>query len=226
MRDRAYLGIHPLLPKAVLPTIGMWFEEDWKDLADMHVPFLLERVVVADRGAAERGRANWRPAAPSGSASGAPDMNKRAVGQEGEPVWAAPFVGLNAPDGWWAPMRSALLRYLHIPDMLLHKPGSHGGGFWGKNKQGRKPVVSYVSMQDMPPAAGPRLSPEDHQKLVSGLRRLEQEGVLGEVHVLSGNGTVPAIEWTERMGAIALSTVSVQASCQVVENVCLRARLW
>ncbi|RPD75648.1 hypothetical protein L226DRAFT_534559 [Lentinus tigrinus ALCF2SS1-7] len=207
MRDRAYYGIHPLLPKAVLPTVGMWFEEDWKDLSDMHVPFLLERVIIADRGAADRGRANWRPAAPSGSESGASHMSKRAPGAEGEPVWAAPFVGLNAPDGWWAPMRTALLRYLHIADMSLHKSSSHGGGFWGNNKQVRKPIVSYVSMQDMPSAAGPRLSREDHERLVSGLRRLEQEGVLGEVHVLNGNGTVSAIEWTDRMAAVARSTI-------------------
>ncbi|TFK83076.1 hypothetical protein K466DRAFT_555640 [Polyporus arcularius HHB13444] len=208
-RERAYFGIHPLLPKAVLPTVGMWFEEDWKDLADMHVPFLLERVVIADRGAAERGRANWRSAAPSSpeSQSGAPAMSKRAPGEEGEPAWAAPFVGLNAPDGWWAPMRSALLRFLHIADMSLHKPSSHGGGFWGKSKQVRKPVVSYVSMQGQPAVAGPRLSVEDHQRLVSGLQKLEQDGLLGEVHVLSGNGSVSATEWEERMSAIARSTI-------------------
>ncbi|KAI0703699.1 hypothetical protein C8T65DRAFT_256594 [Cerioporus squamosus] len=206
-RERAYFGIHPLLPKVVLPTVGLWFEEDWKDLADMHVPFLLERVVIADRGAAERGRANWGRAVPPSPESESVTMRKRAPGEEGEPAWAPPFVGLNAPDGWWAPVRSALLRYLHIADMSLHKPSAHGGGFWGKSKQGRKPVVSYVSMQDEPAAAGPRLSREDHERLVSGLRRLEQEGILGEVHVVSGNGSVSATEWAERMGAIARSTI-------------------
>ena len=45
-RERAHIGVHPLLPKVVLPSVGLWFEEDWADLAEMHVPFLLERVVV------------------------------------------------------------------------------------------------------------------------------------------------------------------------------------
>ncbi|KAI0760387.1 hypothetical protein C8Q74DRAFT_223807 [Fomes fomentarius] len=203
-RERAYLGIHPLLPKAVLPTVGMWFAEDWDDLADMHLPFLLERVVIADRGAAERGRENWRSSQSS-------DNNKRAPSEKGEPVWAAPFVGLNAPDSWWGPVRSALMRYLHVSDGL---PGSgsaagegHGlGSLWGKRKETPKPVVSYISMQEQPMRAGPRLSGDDHENLVNGLRKLEREGVLGEVHVVNGNGSVPAAEWAERMAAIARST--------------------
>ncbi len=208
-RERAYLGIHPLLPKAVLPTVGMWFAEDWDDLADMHLPFLLERVVIADRGAAERGRENWRSSQSS-------DNNKRSPSEEGEPVWAAPFVGLNAPDGWWGSVRSALLRYLHVSDGLSGSGSAAGeghglGSLWGKRKETPKPVVSYISMQEQPMRAGPRLSGDDHEKLVNGLMKLEREGVLGEVHVVNGNGSVPAAEWAERMAAIARSTVRLPA---------------
>ncbi|KAI0754406.1 hypothetical protein C8Q80DRAFT_1138876 [Daedaleopsis nitida] len=209
-RDRAFLGIHPLLPKVVLPTLGMWFEEDWQDLADMHVPFMLERVVVVDRGAAERGRADWRPSSPD------VDVSKRAPSEEGEPVWAAPFVGLDAPDRWWAPMRTALLRYLRIDDGSSLSGSSAGesrglGSLWGKKKEVRRPIVSYVSMQEQPMGMGPRLSGDDHERLVDGLRKLESEGVV-EVHVMNGNGTVPALDWTERMSAIARSTIVIGAS--------------
>ncbi|TBU48064.1 hypothetical protein BD309DRAFT_950501 [Dichomitus squalens] len=218
-RERSYFGIHPLLPKAVLPTVGLWFEEDWEDLTEMHVPFLFERVVVADRGAADRGRANWLPPAPSSSSDAAAPaaeaqvearaegLGKRAVGDEGEPVWAAPFVGLSAPQGWWAPVHAALLRYLHLPNDSPSATSGAGGGFWGGAKEKRKPVVTYVSMQDEPRGAGARLAHEEHEKLVLGLRRLEREGVLGEVHVVRGNGSVSAPEWVERMGAFAKATI-------------------
>ncbi|KAI0355991.1 hypothetical protein OH77DRAFT_1424283 [Trametes cingulata] len=209
-RERAYTGTHPLLPKAVFPALGVWFEEDWQDLADMHVPFLLERVVVAERGAAERGRDAWVSAA---DAARQDELTRREVGQEGEPAWAAPFVGLHAPEGWWAPVRAALLRYLHIGADGSSSAGatseSRGASLWGltKKQPARKPVVTYVSMQDEPAGAGARLVAGDHERLVSGLRALEREGVLGEVVVVRGNGSVPAPEWEARMSAIARSTI-------------------
>ncbi|KAI0370526.1 hypothetical protein BV20DRAFT_966417 [Pilatotrama ljubarskyi] len=209
-RERAYTGTHPLLPKAVLPALGVWYEEDWQDLADMHVPFLLERVVVADRGAAERGRDQWVSAA---DAARQDELTKREPGREGEPPWAAPFVGLHAPEGWWAPVRAALLRYLHVGDGAAGadtvSESGRGVSLWGltKKQAARKPVVAYVSMQDEPAGAGARLAGEDHERLVNGLRALEREGVLGEVVVVRGNGSVPAHEWEARMSAIARSTI-------------------
>ena len=209
-RERAQTGLHPLLPKTVLPALGMWFEEDWADLADMHVPFVLERVVLADRGAAERGREQWAAAATSASAGAA----------AGAPAWAAPFAGLHAPVGWWAPVRAALLRYLGLPPDSAARSGAEAHGFWGKKDVG-KAVVTFVSMRDAPTGAGARLAPGDEDRLVEGLRRLEREGVLGGVHVVSGNGSVTdpglgwearrraeAAVWTERMEAFARSTVS------------------
>ncbi|KAH9941738.1 uncharacterized protein BXZ73DRAFT_74923 [Epithele typhae] len=224
-RERAYTGVHPLLAKAVFPTVGMWFEEDWKDLADMHVPFLLERVVVADRGAAERGRDTW--AAPrafsepiSVSDEEKAGLAKRAEGGSiaGAPAWAAPLVALPAPQDWWAPARSALLRYLHVTD----DDATSAGGFWGR--QERKPVVTFVSMRDMPAGAGPRLSAGDEDKLVQGLRRMERDGALEAVHVVRGNGSVPALEWTERMGAFAKSSIVLGSyGPQLADSVFMRA---
>ncbi|KAL7277254.1 hypothetical protein ACG7TL_009107 [Trametes sanguinea] len=207
-RERAYTGIHPFLPKTVFPTLGVWYTEDWQDLADMHVPFLLERVVVADRGAAERGRAHWARLLSAESARAA-ELKKRAPGSEGEPAWAAPFVGLSAPEEWWTPVRAALLRYFGLSTSTTAGASGKGSSLWGLSKKqaAPKPVVSYISMDDAPADAGARLSHEDHERLVSGLRALERDGVLGEVHVLKGNGSVPAPEWEARMSAIARSTI-------------------
>lgn len=239
-RERSYFGVHPLLPKAVLPTVGTWFEEDWADLGEMHVPFVFERVVVADRGAAERGRTNWRPPPPpattgstnndgngsEGDVNGQ-DSVRRATEEDsaGAPVWASPFVGLNAPQGWWAPMRTALLRYLHLPESDSPASGESKRGFWGLGARSQakgKPVVTYVSMQDEPRGAGPRLAQEDHERLVAGLRKMRSEGVLGEVHVVRGNGSVPGGEWVERMGAFARSTVRLWLFFALSGNVRVR----
>ncbi|KAL1949057.1 hypothetical protein VTO73DRAFT_10863 [Trametes versicolor] len=226
-RTRAYTGTHPLLPKVVLPTLAAWYQEDWQDFADMHVPFLLERVVIADRGAAERGRASWIPAA---DAARVDEMSKRAPPTaETAPAWAAPFIGLSAPETWWTPVRTALLRYLHLADFAgAGDASSSSGSLWGltKKQPARKPIVSYVSMQDAPAGAGPRLSGEDHERLVRGLKALEQQGVLGEVHVLKGNGSVPATEWAERMSAIARSTILMGPyGFQLADGVFMRSPL-
>ncbi|KAH9899222.1 hypothetical protein C8Q73DRAFT_310806 [Cubamyces lactineus] len=226
-RDRAYTGIHPFIPKAVFATLGVWYTEDWQDLADMHVPFLLDRVVIADRGAAERGRAHWAPA-PSARTD---ELKRRAAGQEGEPAWAAPFVGLSAPEAWWAPVRAALLRYLHLADGAgagtYGASESKGASLWGlSKKQAPRPVVAYVSMQDEPVGAGARLSSEDHERLVTGLKALEKQGVLGEVHVVRGNGSVPAPEWEARMSAIARATIVMGPyGLQLADSVYMRSPL-
>ncbi|KAI0828641.1 hypothetical protein BC628DRAFT_83933 [Trametes gibbosa] len=209
-RQRAYTGTHPLLSKAVLPTLSAWYLEDWTDLADMHIPFLFERVIVADRGAAERGRSHW---VPEVEAARVDELRKRAPPTlANAPVWASPFVGLTAPESWWSPVRAALLRYLHIVNGVA---GSSGGvessrSLWGlsKKQSPQKPVVAYVSMQDASAGAGARLADADHTRLVRGLQALVKEGVLGEVHLLRGNGSVPGPEWEARMSVIARSTLA------------------
>ncbi|OCH86765.1 hypothetical protein OBBRIDRAFT_737399 [Obba rivulosa] len=202
-RVRSYNGIHPLLPKAVLPSLGIWYSEDWQDIIDMNSPWLFERAVIADRGAAERGRDHWAERWPpqAGERRDGGELQKRADAEEGMPVWAAPFIGLNAEQGWWQPMRTALLRYLRVPDEQT------GSAKRGRKGAAAKPVVTYVSMQAEPAEAGPRLLEKDHEALVAGLAGLVREGVLGEAHVVRGNGSVPGSEWDERMRAIARSSV-------------------
>ncbi|EMD35587.1 hypothetical protein CERSUDRAFT_116315 [Gelatoporia subvermispora B] len=203
-RIRSYNGIHPLLPKAILPTLSMWYTEDWDDIKEINDPWLFERAVIADRGAAARGRDRWaeRWSPQSGDSGKTDELRRRADAEEGIPVWAAPFVGLSAEQGWWRPVRSALLRYLRISEET-----GQASGRKGRKGASSKPLVTYVSMQEEPAEAGPRLLDQDHEALVAGLTSLMREGVLGEVHVVKGNGSVPGPEWDERMSAIARSSV-------------------
>ncbi|PCH35351.1 hypothetical protein WOLCODRAFT_139864 [Wolfiporia cocos MD-104 SS10] len=200
-RIRSYNGIHPLLPKVALPTVGIWYTEDWQDLIDSQAPWIFERVVIADRAAADRGRELWARRWTSSRPS-SQELRKRAEGDEwdvsgaedGEdvPAWAAPLVGLPAPTTWWAPVRASLLSYLQVDER--------------ETKKG-KPVVTYVSMQQEPAGAGPRLLDVDDGALVAGLRGLERDGVLGAVHVVKGNGSVSGPEWADRMRAFAESSI-------------------
>lgn len=177
----------------------------------MNAPWIFDRVVIADRGAAERGRDLWtRRWTPSGTPNnGGNELKRQAEAEDSKPAWAAPFVGLQAPQGWWAPMRSALLSYLRLSDS---RSDSGSGSMWGRKSKApaTKPVVTYVSMQSEPRGAGLRLRDEDHLALLVGLRALQKEGVLSEVHVVKGNGSVDVHgwEWADRMSAIAKSSVS------------------
>ncbi|KAH9833308.1 uncharacterized protein C8Q71DRAFT_197365 [Rhodofomes roseus] len=202
-RIKSYIGFHPLLQKAALPTLGIWYTEDWEDLISMNAPWIFDRVIIADRGAAERGRDFWG----RGWSPAADDLVRRAGGDDGKPAWAAPFVGLRMKAGWWAPVRNALLGYLHLPE--LQEAASSKVSFWSKKPAAGKPVVTYVSMQDEPMGAGPRLNNDDHAALVAGLQSLQRDGVVSEVHVVKGNGSVGVHgwEWADRMSAIARSSI-------------------
>ncbi|GJE94842.1 hypothetical protein PsYK624_110180 [Phanerochaete sordida] len=194
-RARSYNGIHPMLLKAAFPTIELMYSEDWQDFSDMHLPYVLERVVIADRGAAERNRpdwaAHWRPPPPRGGASG--ELRKRQAVEDGLPAWAAPFVGLDAPEEWWAPVRAALLSYLGAP-----APRTRKG-----------PVATLVSMEDEPYEAGAHVRTEDFPGLVAGLEQLVREGVLGALHVVRANGTRE--NWDARMRAVVDSDIMLGA---------------
>ena len=116
-------------------------------------------------------------------------------------MWAAPFVGLDigarARETWFEPARAALRSYLGLPvDAAVVRRG--------------KPVLTYVAMADEPVTREGRVRDEDHPALVEGLRGLVKEGVLGEVVVVSGNGTRE--NWERRMMAIARSSVCTSSS--------------
>jgi len=67
------------------------YREDWNDFAQMQIPFVLERVVVADRGAAARA-------------------------SSGQPVFSPPFQDMVASKHWWQPVRRLMTGFLQLPD--------------------------------------------------------------------------------------------------------------
>ncbi len=116
----------------MFPTVGILYAEDWKDYADMQIPFLLERVLLVDRGAAERGRSEWGEKWSDSSEydSSNDELRKRQAVEDGLPVWAAPFVAFDVSSGWFEPVRSALRSYLRLPAESTQKK--------------RKPELTYL----------------------------------------------------------------------------------
>ncbi|KAG1748268.1 uncharacterized protein EDB91DRAFT_1047900 [Suillus paluster] len=163
-RYRSDSGFHPYLPKAAFPMLGLMYKEDWEDYALMEVPFLFERLVVADFGAAERATNDLPP-------------------------FALSLIGLDASKEWWEPIRENLAKFLHVDP---HAQNPNGGG--------EKTIVTYISRQDA--RSGPKLRRADHDALVSALEQLRRSDNF-EVYVVSSEEG----HWTERMSAIAQSTV-------------------
>ncbi|KAI0701364.1 hypothetical protein BC835DRAFT_1323799 [Cytidiella melzeri] len=206
-RQRAYTGIHANIIKAVLPTMTLMYQEEWADYADMHLPYLFERVVIVDRAAANAGRESWmtrwQPMLDTHSGSIGDELRKRQLdlaelNQEGLPSWAAPFVGFDAPEHWWAPTRAALLSYIGLPSE------AESGSVTRK-----KPVVTFVSMEDEPYEAGGHVRTEDYPELIAGLEQLAKQGVISEFHVVKSNGTKES--WEERMKVITRTDVLLGA---------------
>ncbi|KAG2156820.1 uncharacterized protein EDB93DRAFT_1247012 [Suillus bovinus] len=88
-RQRSDSGFHPYLPKAAFPLLGLMYKEDWEDYALMEMPFVFERLVVADFGAAARSTSDVPP-------------------------FSLPLVGLDAPKEWWEPIRQNLAKFLYV----------------------------------------------------------------------------------------------------------------
>lgn len=91
LRERSPSGFHPFLVKAAFPTLGLLYREDWADYALLHVPFLMQRVVVADKGAARRARTDVPP-------------------------FAVPLVALEAASEWWEPVRRHVARFVGVAE--------------------------------------------------------------------------------------------------------------
>ncbi|KDR80331.1 hypothetical protein GALMADRAFT_61700 [Galerina marginata CBS 339.88] len=86
-RARVDTGFHPYLSKAALPQLTVQYLEDWEDYQKMEVPFVYERLVIADRTVASK-------AAP-----------------EDLPVYSTAF-DLDASEHWWEPVRRNLAQYV------------------------------------------------------------------------------------------------------------------
>lgn len=159
-RQRVVNGIHYELVKAAFPSLTLMYYADWEDYHDMEVPFVIERLVVADRSAASYGV------------------------QDHDPIYASPFRMGGLSEHWWEPVRRTLATYFEV--------------YGGKAPKG---VLTYVQRQTQ--TRGLRLSEEHHTALVSALRNLEHDGY--EVHIVSNIDE--EMSWSERLGAIARSTV-------------------
>ncbi|KAF5310950.1 hypothetical protein D9619_008081 [Psilocybe cf. subviscida] len=96
-RRRVDTGFHPFTLKAAFPQISVQYFEDFEDFQQMEVPFLYERLVVADRGVA-----------------------LEAV-QKNEPVYA-PTLLLTGSEHWWEPIRKNLAEFLELYDVPQKKP--------------------------------------------------------------------------------------------------------
>ena len=66
------------------------FQKDWMDYHSMDVPFVIERLVIADIGVANR------------------------MGHK--PLFSPPFGDLPASKYWWEPVRRTLMAYLELPN--------------------------------------------------------------------------------------------------------------
>lgn len=92
-RARSDFGFPHTLAKALLPSTGIVYRHDWSDLHESEVPYVLDRVVIADYQAAMQ--------APS---------------EDELPYWAAPFKALDGSKNWWEPIRSALSRVMRVAE--------------------------------------------------------------------------------------------------------------
>ncbi len=164
-RRRSNIGVAPETLKAAYPSlVGPLFAGDFADFIGIGAPLLLDRLVIADRGAARR-------------AGLARDV----------PAWAPMFSALEAAEDWFEPVRSTLAQYFGATE---ENPGAATAG---------ARTVTYLVRQDG--LEGERLRAADHTALLGALTVLASTGVT--VHVVDEKAS-----WTERMRAVAQSTVS------------------
>ena len=90
-RRRVDTGFHPYLAKAAFPRLTPLYYEDWEDYHKMEVPFVMERIVVADRTAAQNSL----------------DIN--------QPIFAPSFT-LDGSPYWWEPIRRSLTSFYDLKE--------------------------------------------------------------------------------------------------------------
>jgi len=180
-RDYARMNQYVLF--AAMPSIQMLFKTDFQDFAEFERPYVLERVVVVDRGAAIRG-SGWLPAQRLASQA----FEHRQV------------------DNWWEPVRRAVVRFAtndeasHAPVANLPGPAVIGRPKASKAKD-EKTVITYVSRQNWNSRS---LRAEDHQTLVQALYRLrDQYGY--EVNVV----TMDTLTRSEQIALAARTTILI-----------------
>ncbi|KAF7319035.1 hypothetical protein HMN09_00239700 [Mycena chlorophos] len=90
-RQRVVNGFHPQLVKAAFPFMTVMYYADWEDYHKMEVPFVFERMVVADRTAASNGV------------------------EPHEPIYAPAFREMpGLSEYWFEPVRRGLASYFEV----------------------------------------------------------------------------------------------------------------
>ncbi|KAH8110811.1 hypothetical protein DFH11DRAFT_1513893, partial [Phellopilus nigrolimitatus] len=116
---RDYAAMNEWILRGAFPSLGMEFTDDWADRASMQVPFVFDRVILADRAAAAEGdpfKATWRTASNAFELRGSPS--------------------------WWAPIRKSVLEFSGLPAEWIVGPDP------GSAAENQKPVITYISRQD------------------------------------------------------------------------------
>jgi hypothetical protein len=90
--------------KAAYPSlVGAQFAEDFNDFARIKVPFIFDRLVIADRSA-----------------------SRRAGLINGVPAWGRPFTALRAGEDWFESVRRTLVEYFGGEDgVSASEAGAH-----------------------------------------------------------------------------------------------------
>jgi len=90
-RTRTQLALPHALMKSLLPSTGVMYHHDFLDLHESEIPYVLERVIIADREAATK-----------------------ASSVDGPPYWSTLFKNSTASKNWWEPVRSGLSQVMRV----------------------------------------------------------------------------------------------------------------
>lgn len=94
------------------------YSDDWDDFAKMQTPYLMERVVIADRGAAARAR----------------------DGSTDQPLFSPPFDEMEASSYWWEPIRRTMAGFVQLEESQKKSTFTM--------QKTAKYVVTYLSTQE------------------------------------------------------------------------------
>ncbi|TDL22823.1 hypothetical protein BD410DRAFT_898043 [Rickenella mellea] len=200
-------GIDSRLLRAVFPSMDLQFFEEWDDYHGTNKPFFLERVVLADRGAAHRSAHTFDFAALSSSL---PNKNKGITALTLEEAdtrltFTPPFA-LPTSSQWFAPIRQSLIEYLGITD--TPSPSSPSSP---------SRALTYVSTQAR--AGGAHLRSADHHALVGALEQLgKTHGWTVHFVELGWREGEPATEWSHHLTAAATSSLMIGVHGDALTN--------
>ncbi|EJT99480.1 hypothetical protein DACRYDRAFT_69179 [Dacryopinax primogenitus] len=178
-RDYARMNQYVLF--SAMPSIQLLFKAGFQDFAEFERPFVLERVVMCDRGAAIRG-SGWMPAQRLASQA----FEHRHV------------------DNWWEPIRRNVVRFAtNDGDQRVAVPTLPGPAVLGRKTKPKeeKPVITYVSRQNWNTRS---LRAEDHETLVKALYRL-RDTYGYEVNVV----TMDTLTRSEQIALAARTTILI-----------------